>query len=329
MAALLRALLALTVLLGASRPCSARRPQADSVVAPLSVSLGLAPPPAPEAPPAAIPPSLIQEQSETRVQGWLRQAARQAAMRMIAVTEKKDTPETAKPKDTPETAKSKDTPETTKPQAEASEAGPAPTEPTEAPNATESGLSIDHEAEIMEFLVTLPMEEFTADHWRKMLKAKMKENPTLPATCNKLQYDGMIRQLNSCMESKIGSKSGSDVVEHGKYYWCECTHHEVQVPKGCEDVPLNPAPGVEITGCAQYVDLLQKLLIVHIISEVIHGVIFLVATYLCYKWHNAALASENMAPYCGIRSFCCCLCCTAFVCCCPIDLMPKPPKTDA
>merc|ERR1719160_1770061 len=45
---------------------------------------------------------------------------------------------------------------------------------------------------------------------------------------------------------------------------------------------------------------------------------FLIATYMVYSW-NQQMIDDGDKPTCGIMSVLCCLCCTPFVCCCPID----------
>merc|ERR1719159_1823975 len=45
---------------------------------------------------------------------------------------------------------------------------------------------------------------------------------------------------------------------------------------------------------------------------------FAIATYMVYSW-NASMIADGKKPTCGIMSVLCCLCCTPFVCCCPID----------
>merc|ERR1719327_1701242 len=47
-------------------------------------------------------------------------------------------------------------------------------------------------------------------------------------------------------------------------------------------------------------------------------IIFVVATYLVIRWHYD-MKQENKDPHCSIWSVLCCLCCTPFVCCFPID----------
>merc|ERR1719377_251392 len=46
--------------------------------------------------------------------------------------------------------------------------------------------------------------------------------------------------------------------------------------------------------------------------------IFCIATYMCYKWNNE-MKEKGDEPHCGLLSCLCCMCCTPFVCCLPID----------
>merc|ERR1719399_2777408 len=50
--------------------------------------------------------------------------------------------------------------------------------------------------------------------------------------------------------------------------------------------------------------------------------IFAIATYMAYSW-NQQIKEAGDTPKCGIMSILCCLCCTPFVCCCPIDRADK------
>merc|ERR1719335_559459 len=51
-------------------------------------------------------------------------------------------------------------------------------------------------------------------------------------------------------------------------------------------------------------------------------IIICAATYYVHKW-NGEYAQAGKDPHCGLYSCLCCLCCTPFVCCCPIDVTEK------
>merc|ERR1719316_1502454 len=53
--------------------------------------------------------------------------------------------------------------------------------------------------------------------------------------------------------------------------------------------------------------------------------IFLIASYFCWKW-NGEIKEKGDEAHCGLLSCLCCCCCTPLVCCFPIDGPSKDEK---
>merc|ERR1719389_457254 len=55
-----------------------------------------------------------------------------------------------------------------------------------------------------------------------------------------------------------------------------------------------------------------------VVGSMIPLATFLIATYMVWSW-NKQMVEDSKTPTCSYLSVLCCLCCTPFVCCCPID----------
>jgi len=62
-----------------------------------------------------------------------------------------------------------------------------------------------------------------------------------------------------------------------------------------------------------------------IAGAVIPLVIFLVASYFCYKW-NKEIIDNGDVPACGMKTVGCVLCCSVLACCFQIDSVPGDEK---
>eukprot|EP00746_Dinoflagellata_sp_MGD_P001122 gnl/MRDRNA2_/MRDRNA2_102082_c0_seq1.p1 gnl/MRDRNA2_/MRDRNA2_102082_c0~~gnl/MRDRNA2_/MRDRNA2_102082_c0_seq1.p1 ORF type:complete len:142 (+),score=25.55 gnl/MRDRNA2_/MRDRNA2_102082_c0_seq1:86-511(+) len=55
-----------------------------------------------------------------------------------------------------------------------------------------------------------------------------------------------------------------------------------------------------------------------LISTLFSIAVFVISTYLVWKWHNE-MREKGEGPQCGWKSILCCLCCTVATICFPID----------
>merc|ERR1719316_1745685 len=125
--------------------------------------------------------------------------------------------------------------------------------------------------------------------------------------------------LRNVFAAVIGITLGSvqaSVAQHGNFLTQPAHHNRVMLhTEGKEKV--GPAASVA-AGEGPAAEYAQASYNAWLMSTLISIAIFVISTYLVYKWHHE-MREKGQGPQCGWKSILCCLCCTVATICFPID----------